>query len=307
MRKFAALADCRCHFGPYAPGVPVEDAFTLIELLVVIAIIALLAALLLPVLAEGKAKAKRVQCGSNLHQISLALNLYCDDNGERTPAGPQSAASFNELEQSNISWVGACLPYYRNKDVLLDPACIQYLTDLPANSDPQTTDWTLISWGVWDWKPVNGPSPWLSFVDKGSYGINPWIYNPTLPGSYTRDYFRKLSVAAQMPNVPVFGDCRVPDTWDDPGPLPGDPPPLGHGYASPSFSYVNVPASGCMPFFTLARHANSGRPVNIAFADGSVRNVGLKECWQLNWDRTWPTESIGFIPTDWPAWMSAFQ
>jgi prepilin-type N-terminal cleavage/methylation domain-containing protein/prepilin-type processing-associated H-X9-DG protein len=282
-------------------------AFTLIELLVVIAIIALLAALLLPVLAQAKAKAKRARCSSNLHQISLSLNMYCDDNGELAPPGPESAAMFmTQMEQTNISWVGACLPYYHNKEILIDPVCVKYITDMPPGTDPQNTDWTLVSWGDWS-TPFYSYFTWLHCVGKGSYGINPWIYNPTLRTIQGSDYFRKLSSAAQMPNVPVFADCQIPDTWDMIGPLPGDPPPLGRGFDSPSFTYTNVPASGAMPRFTLARHANSGRPVNIAFADGSVRNIGLKECWQLNWTRTWPTESIGFIPTTWPAWMDAFQ
>ena len=62
-----------------------QVAFTLIELLVVIAIIAILAALLLPVLEQGKSKAKRIQCVANQKQIGLASHLFANDHGGRFP------------------------------------------------------------------------------------------------------------------------------------------------------------------------------------------------------------------------------
>ena len=63
-------------FLPPQPGA----GFTLIELLVVIAIIAILAAMLLPALQRAKEAAKTAQCVNNLHQISLAMKQYADDN-----------------------------------------------------------------------------------------------------------------------------------------------------------------------------------------------------------------------------------
>lgn len=62
-----------------------NQAFSLLELLVVIGIISLVAALLLPALAKGKNAAKSIACVSNLRQISLALNIYIQDNRDRLP------------------------------------------------------------------------------------------------------------------------------------------------------------------------------------------------------------------------------
>jgi len=66
-----------------------DKAFTLIELLVVVGIIALLLTILLPALGQAREQAKRVVCGSNLHEAGVAIHVYAGDYRDSIPFGPE--------------------------------------------------------------------------------------------------------------------------------------------------------------------------------------------------------------------------
>jgi prepilin-type N-terminal cleavage/methylation domain-containing protein/prepilin-type processing-associated H-X9-DG protein len=89
--------------------------FTLIELLVVIAIIAILAAILFPVFAKVREKARQTMCLNNEKQIALGVLEYCQDNDENFPGGQMYG---NE----NCSWTVEVQPYIENGSSSKDSA-----------------------------------------------------------------------------------------------------------------------------------------------------------------------------------------
>ena len=83
-------------------------AFTLIELLVVIAIVAVLAALLLPVLSRARAKAERTKCMNNLRQVNLGVRIYSDESNDAPMHSYYSG--YKELMKNYVGLKGASSP-----------------------------------------------------------------------------------------------------------------------------------------------------------------------------------------------------
>jgi prepilin-type N-terminal cleavage/methylation domain-containing protein len=107
---------------------PSRSAFTLIELLVVIAIIAILAAILFPVFAQARDKARQTACLSNAKQIGTAIMMYVQDYDETyfyqvpSQALTYGAGPWGASYRTSIRWVVEHLPYLKNQGVYQCPS-----------------------------------------------------------------------------------------------------------------------------------------------------------------------------------------
>jgi prepilin-type N-terminal cleavage/methylation domain-containing protein/prepilin-type processing-associated H-X9-DG protein len=90
--------------------------FTLIELLVVIAIIAILAAILFPVFARAREKARQASCQSNLKQLCLGAQMYSTDYDSVFVPWALSDGT------QTIWWANAMMPYLKNEQILFCPS-----------------------------------------------------------------------------------------------------------------------------------------------------------------------------------------
>ena len=110
-----------------------KRGFTLIELLVVIAIIAILAAILFPVFARAREKARQTSCLSNAKQLTLAAHMYASDYDDMIV--PRSVGHWT-FPAAYHRWFQLLPPYLKNTQVLSCPS--------------QTSDFDLTAYGVGD-------------------------------------------------------------------------------------------------------------------------------------------------------------
>ncbi|MCC6731045.1 MAG: DUF1559 domain-containing protein [Chthonomonadales bacterium] len=156
-----------------------RTGFTLIELLVVIAIIAILAAILFPVFAQAREKARAVSCLSNMKQVSLAMLMYAQDSDESFAInrrfGPDPAAP-----QWYYTWRYAVQPYVKSDPLWLCGSAPQHLNEFKWTelNGPFIVPQGCIADGSMTIDDYNAtPRRWRGFANYASNGHWSWYDN----------------------------------------------------------------------------------------------------------------------------------
>jgi prepilin-type N-terminal cleavage/methylation domain-containing protein/prepilin-type processing-associated H-X9-DG protein len=168
-----------------------RQGFTLIELLVVIAIIAILAAILFPVFAQARAKARAISCLSNVKQIGLSSLMYAQDYDETlVPAGNRYAhqnvpcfngnSNYNSNPRAWVDWEIPLLAYTKNVDIFKCPdrpqfGCFGYAMNTDSSDDdfpgPPTPP------GAWASAATSNPMPMVSLAAAVAPAELLWLYD----------------------------------------------------------------------------------------------------------------------------------
>jgi prepilin-type N-terminal cleavage/methylation domain-containing protein/prepilin-type processing-associated H-X9-DG protein len=291
-----------------------KRGFTLIELLVVIAIIAILAAILFPVFAQARDKARQASCISNLKQMGLGVIMYANDYDEAYPPGE----IWGDVGNAPVSsWKHVTYPYTKNLSIYLCPNSKASLSQI---YDPSPT----ASQIYWSYKDQN----WLYCAGQLATGDPDCVtYNPSamwfergyvLNGAAFGTQFHTrtgevrwgpLGIAAAvqtMAGVPqaaetaMIEDTKNYEAISLPGSICRCAPGSPMGAPTTQYADASVPGGQLRRVGWWVPHS---RGVQFAFADGHARWARIGQVYGQNFkkfdcqnqgndEKTWPTGSF---------------
>jgi prepilin-type N-terminal cleavage/methylation domain-containing protein/prepilin-type processing-associated H-X9-DG protein len=161
-----------------------RKGFTLIELLVVIAIIAILAAILFPVFAQAREKARTASCQSNLKQIGLAAAMYVQDYDERWVSGLLWGTTWLDPMDDPAwqpNWWSQLQPYVKNRGLFLCPSAPLGAWYQPARANTSyMSNWWIIYTGESD-ADIRKPAQCPTWYDAGESWSGTWSFETSEP------------------------------------------------------------------------------------------------------------------------------
>jgi prepilin-type N-terminal cleavage/methylation domain-containing protein/prepilin-type processing-associated H-X9-DG protein len=227
--------------------------FTLIELLVVIAIIAILAAILFPVFAKARDKARQTACGSNAKQMGLAIIQYCQDYDGNYPFA-FNCNTGGHCENNSI-WTIDIQPYMKSKR----------LTFCPSG-------------------PFAGQSDDNSPFGYGGYSVNQTVAAINIPGGIQKVWYAKTneteikspaSLYMVLEGGSHFIEAAFANTPNYTQYLPGAGVYLDPSMKSAIFA----------PYLTDYMNPRHAEGQNVIFGDGHVKYVRTKQL--MDEAKTW--------------------
>lgn len=241
-------------------------AFSFVELLVVTGLIAVLIAILLPMMARVRSMARSTVCLAHVQQWGQSFEMYLSSN----EGHPLSTGSH--LPPA-LQWWEFLAPY--NGDV---QGCLICPGASESRAGPPDRTYRTYKHGTafYAWELVTydaGEPQWIERgYYRGSYGINEWALSYKYAPKGLIRYPPK-----DADRIPLLGDCATVYTHpsDDGAPIPTN------------LQGIETKALG-VGQYCLDRHATA---VNIVFLDGHAERISLNELWQLKW-------SEAFVPRD---------
>ncbi len=144
--------------------------FTLIELLVVIAIIAILAAILFPVFARAREKARQTSCLSNIKQLVLGVQMYAQDYDQFLPMSITGGYGQPGKTNENRCWWGEAVlqPYLKNRQIFHCPSGAYTSSTYPAYAPNNNFSWNGGSLAITDLASPAGSSYFADVAQLGT-------------------------------------------------------------------------------------------------------------------------------------------